>query len=336
MNTLKPDIYLAPFQGITTATYRKVYAGHFKGVEKIYTPFFTAIHKHKSLSAKAEELAITHIAKTKIIPQVLSKDADEMLRFASYCEAKGHDEINWNLGCPYPRVANKKRGSGLLMHPQLIGEILEKIEANTDIHWSVKCRLGYLSPEEILELAPIFNDSDLIELIIHARIGKQLYKGSTDLKAFQSALDSLQLPVVYNGDVFSVEDFKALSQQFDVSGWMIGRGLLVDPFLPAILLNFDLPPIAEQQLLIRKFIEDLYLTYRKQMNDRPQAINVLKELWSFMAYGFDKPQRIFNAIKKTNSFDAYETVVARVFSEHKWVGSAAELYKKSLLNDQIL
>lgn len=296
----------------------------------MFTPFFTSIHKQKSLSAKEEELSILSLKEAQIIPQILSKDADEMLRFASFCYEKGHTEINWNLGCPYPRVANKKRGSGMLPYPEMVYQILEKVMGATPIKWSIKCRLGYLSPTEIFDLIPVFNQFNLEELIVHARIGKQLYKGHVDGETFQQLPALIRAPLVYNGDVFTTSDFLHFQKQYHLSHWMIGRGLLVDPFLPARIKKGALPSLYEQQEVIRRFIEDLYLSYRKKMNDRPQAISVLKELWGFMSYGFDHPQKIFNAIKKCKSFEQYEGAIASVFSKYKWGGSEAGLYHKNM------
>ncbi len=264
----------------------------------------------------------------------MSKDADEMLRFADYCHEKSQDEINWNLGCPYPRVANKKRGSGMLMFPDMVYQILEKVISESPIKWSIKCRLGYLSADEIKALAPIFNEFDISELIIHARLGKQLYKGEVDLDNFHEALSLIKAPIAYNGDIFTTTDFQKLQNRFPITRWMIGRGLLVDPFLPAAIMGSVLPTLDDQQFAIRKFVEDLYLTYRKQMNDRPQAISVMKELWGFMAYGFNKPQKIFNTIKKCNSFESYETAVSKAFSDFQWLGSDADLYRAKLAKEE--
>ncbi|MBK9356299.1 MAG: tRNA-dihydrouridine synthase [Bacteroidales bacterium] len=51
----------------------------------------------------------------EVVPQVLSKSAGEIIWLAQVCEQLGFKELNWNLGCPYPQVANKKRGSGILL-----------------------------------------------------------------------------------------------------------------------------------------------------------------------------------------------------------------------------
>lgn len=322
------QIYLAPFQGITTYTYREIYTKHFTGVDKLFTPFFTGIQKVNSLNKRAFEFNYPTQNNIEVVPQMLSKDADELIRFANFCDYKGFKEINWNLGCPYPRVANKKRGSGMLPYPELVDEILSKVMKEIDIRFSIKCRLGYFSPEEIIDLMHVFNANNIYELTIHARIGKQLYSGDVMLDEFRKALSVSDIPIVYNGDIFSKSGFLKISDKLTkIDSWMIGRGLLVDPFLPSKITGRDIPDIKLQKEIAYKFITDLYLAYRKKTNDRLQAISVMKELWGTMSYSFNNPQKIFNRIKKTTSFDDYEQVVADVFRQFEWLGSDAEFYK---------
>jgi len=315
---------MAPFQGITGDVFREVYTRYFEGVDKLYTPFFTGIYKKKNLITRSDELSVTEHNRIPLVPQILSKDADEILRFADFCTEKGFTEINWNLGCPYSRVANKKRGSGMLPYPEMVAEILEHIHKQLPIDLSVKCRLGYYSADEIFDLIPIFNKSHISELIIHARIGKQMYKGEVDTDTFHKCMDLCEIPLVYNGDIFSVEDMVKFETQFpSVNSWMIGRGLLMDPFLPGDIKGVA---VEDRKMLIQKFMNELYLAYRKKMNNRLQAINVLKELWGFLRYSFEQPNKVFNRIKKCKSFDEYEQAVSDVFNNHEWLGAEGKQF----------
>ncbi|PLX07947.1 MAG: hypothetical protein C0598_12850 [Marinilabiliales bacterium] len=313
-------IYLAPFQGVTTFTYRDIYTRYFKGVDKLFTPFFTSVHKTKSLGKRGVDLNFINQNKIEVVPQILSKDPEEILRFAEFCSHKGFKEINWNLGCPYPRVANKKRGSGLLPYPQEIHKILDHIEDSFQIKFSIKCRLGYFSEEEIFPLLDVFNNHNIYELTIHARIGKQLYQGDVKTEVFEKVIDKCKIPLVYNGDIFTKQDFDDFQSDFKtVDKWMIGRGLLRNPFLPAIIKGYEVPDIEEQKAYIYKFVTDLYLAYSKKMNGQAHVINVMKEYWSFLSYSFDNQQKVFNLIKKTKSPEEYENAVARVFDLYGWV-----------------
>jgi tRNA-dihydrouridine synthase len=318
---LTTSIYLAPFQGITGVTFRKVYSSHFQGVDKLYTPFFTAINNEMKLSPrKLAELGSISENGVEVVPQILSKDAEEIIRFALFCEKQGFKELNWNLGCPYPMVANKKRGSGMLPYPEMVDEILQKVMVETSIRFSVKCRLGYFSPEEIFKLIPVFNKQRISELTIHARIGKQLYSGETDQDTFQKAISLLSVPAVYNGDIFSLSNFQKVSDRFPaINTWMIGRGLLSDPFLPAIIKG--LPIETDRPATIRQFIGKLYFAYRKQLNDNPAVLGILKEYWHYLAESFDNPHKVFKKLKKVKKFDEYEDAVDVVFGEYEWVGS---------------
>jgi tRNA-dihydrouridine synthase len=316
-----PSIYLAPFQGITGVTFRSVYAKHFQGVDKFFTPFFTTIHHHSKLPArKLAELGNPFENGIPVVPQILSKDADEIIRFANFCEKLGFNELNWNLGCPYPQVANKKRGSGMLPFPIMVEEILGKVMNEINIKFSIKCRLGYVSADEIFELIPIFNNHPIAGLTIHARTGKQLYTGETDLKAFEKLIPLISPPLTYNGDIFSCKDFEHFDKQFEtINSFMIGRGLLWDPFLPAKIKGMNL--VDNKQEHIRQFINDLYFAYRKHMNDNLSAISVLKEYWSYLSMSFNDPHKVFKKLKKVNRFEEYEDAVAFVFDEFNWVGS---------------
>jgi tRNA-dihydrouridine synthase len=321
-------IYLAPFQGITGVVFREIYTRHFTGVDKLYTPFFTGIYNRKNLTTRSDELNTIRYYQAPLIPQILSKDADEIIRFAGYCAEKGFTEINWNLGCPYPRVANKKRGSGMLPYPEMVEEILKSMEGKLPLKFSVKCRLGYHKPEEIFDLIPVFNNYNISELIIHARVGRQLYKGEADTETFKKCIGLCNVPLAYNGDIFSKDDFINLQQQFPaVSRWMIGRGLLMDPFLPGDIKGvvFD----GDRKTKVQQFTTNLYLAYRKKMNDRLQAISVMKELWGFLKYSFGEPNKVFNRIKKCKSFDEYEQAVSDVFNLNVWVGAAGNKYRQS-------
>ncbi len=335
------SIYLAPFQGITLHTYRRIYAKHFKGVTRYFTPFFAKIDTDVKISDRKEkELQHIEIPGTQVVPQILSKDAAEILRFAHICQIRGFKELNWNLGCPHPQVADKRRGSGMLPFPDMIDTILNDVFSRIEIKFSVKCRLGYMNPDEILALVPVFNRYPISEITIHGRIGKQLYGGLADQAKVAELAALLDVPVVHNGDIMNVTDYaEAKTLMPDIDKWMIGRGILCDPFLPERLLKFTAQPselrditigqcdimerrpagmselksTAEYRDRLQRFLDDLYFGYRRDMNDRLSILNILKEYWDYLADWFPHPDAVLRHIKKTRTFDEYEDGVKRIF-----------------------
>ena len=307
---------LGPFQGITDAPFRNVFKKHFGGIDKFYTPFFTGIQKDHAKNLQGEEIDPSVNDVETLTPQILSTDAEEILRFAAQCKELGYKEINLNMGCPFPRVANKKRGCGLLPYPEKIEELLCRVFERIDLDFSVKCRLGYFNPDEIVPVIDIFNQYPLSELIIHPRIGKQLYKGEADVRKFVELMPLIKAPLVYNGDIVSVESFERIREQVQpVNEFMLGRGLLANPFL-AENIKADEDTTGDKTQRLHAYVIDLYEERLRHAGGSPKVLGRMKELWSYLMYSFDEPQDIWRKIKKLNALKDYEEAVEAVFREH--------------------
>jgi tRNA-dihydrouridine synthase B len=312
---------LGPFQGITDVYYRQLFEAHFGGIDKYYTPFFTGIYKVSGRSLRAHEIDPAWNNTAKLCPQILSRDAHEIILFGKACKDLGYNEINWNMGCPYPRVAKKKRGSGLLPYPDLVENLLADIKKELPLSLSIKCRLGYEDPHELDALIPFFNAYGLSELIVHARIGKQLYQGGVNEDRFAQIAGAITTELVYNGDVFSKAGFERFQNHFPgVGHWMLGRGLLADPFLALDLKNECDDGFDERKEKVLRFMTDLFLQRRKVSGDRLTSLGRMKELWSYLVWSFSEPQSAWRLIRKCNSFETYEQAVAQVFEQLDWVG----------------
>lgn len=307
---------LGPFQGITDAPFRNVFKKHFGGIDNFYTPFFTGIQKEHAKNLQVEEIDPLYNDVKTLTPQILSIDAEEILRFASQCKELGYKEINLNMGCPFPRVANKKRGCGLLPYPEKIEALLGRVFEKIDVKFSVKCRLGYFDPDEIVPVIDIFNQYPLSELIIHPRIGKQLYKGEADVQRFAELIPMVKAPLVYNGDIVSVESFKDIREQVrSVNEFMLGRGLLANPFLAEEIKTISLSNQTRTERL-HNYVIDLYEDRLRHAGGSPKVLGRMKELWSYLMYSFDEPQDIWRKIKKINALKEYEEAVETVFQNH--------------------
>ena len=307
---------LGPFQGITDAPFRNIFKQHFSGIDKFYTPFFTGIHKdNHAKNLQGEEIDPRYNDVETLTPQILSTDAEEILRFAKQCKELGYKEINLNMGCPFPRVANKKRGCGLLPYPDNVEAMLERVFEKIDMKFSVKCRLGYFSSEEIDAIVPIFNRFPLSELIIHPRIGKQLYKGEADVERFASLIPFINIPLVYNGDIFSVDSFKRISETVQpVNQFMLGRGILANPFL-AEDICMDVSNVSERTECLHAYVLDLYEDRLRHAGGNPKVLGRMKELWSYLMNSFEEPQAVWRKIKKINALKEYEEAVEIIFKE---------------------
>ena len=138
-----------------------------------------------------------------------------------------------------------------------IESFLEKTMPVLKPKLSIKLRTGLKSSNEALHLIPLFNRFDLDELIIHPRTAVQMYEGDVDLDMFERCLNLSRHGVVYNGDIYSTEDFNVLSGRFrQINSWMIGRGLIANPFL-AEEIKFDTKKARHEK--VQKYVH----RYRK-------------------------------------------------------------------------
>lgn len=314
---------LAPFQGITNVVYRNVFKKHFGGIDKYYTPFFTGIQKDNSKSLRGEEISPEFNDVNTVVPQILSNTAEEIIRFANQCKSMGYPEFNLNMGCPFPRVANKTRGCGLMADPartiKMLNDVFEQIDG---IKFSIKCRLGYYDDEEIMAFVDTFNTLNFSEIIIHPRIGKQMYTGEASLEKFLELVPLINKPLVYNGDIFTTDRYNTIlsslsslsSLSFLSSSIMLGRGLLTNPFLAEEIKGIDNQQDKKQRL--HNFVVDLYINRLHHAGGSPKIIGSMKELWKYMMNIFDDPQNVWRKVKKVNHLDEYEIAVEDIFNQH--------------------
>jgi tRNA-dihydrouridine synthase B len=311
MNTQPPLIFLAPLRGLTGAIFRDTYAEFFDGIDSAVAPFLTTIQGSRIKPNQLKELLPENNRRMPVVPQILSKTADKFIVLAKALFDLGYDTVNWNLGCPFPMVARKQRGSGLLPHPDLIEAFLDKTLAAIPNRLTIKTRLGHRHAEEILALLPLFNNYPIAELIIHPRTGVQMYTGRPDVDSFARCLPLSRCPVVYNGDINTCADFETLRGRFPtVSGWMIGRGVLGDPFLPAAikgLANND----ADRIDRFRCFHDTLYERYAQVRHGPAHLVDSMKGYWAYFAAYFPDGERILKQVRKTHSAEHYRELVER-------------------------
>jgi tRNA-dihydrouridine synthase len=310
-----PTLTLAPLRGLTDAIYRNTAARHFQGFDNSIAPFLSTFQGTKIKSAKLRELLPENNQDMPVVPQILAKHADQFVVLADMLFDLGYPTINWNLGCPYPMVANKKRGSGLLPFPAEIDAFLKYIQQMKG-NLSIKTRIGRHTPDEIKTLLEIFNRYPLTELIIHPRLGVQMYKGHPDLDTFSYCLNHSAHPITYNGDINTIKDYNRLKKQFpDVTNWMIGRGALANPFLAEQIKNI----LAEKNQILRlnKFHADLFNQYHKRLHGSGHLLGRMKGVWYYLADRLINPKKSLKKIQKTRTVDHYQKMVTTLFQQEQ-------------------
>ncbi len=175
---------------------------------------------------------------------------------------------------------------------------------------TVKMRLGFQDAMEGEEVIRILNDYPLKEVIIHGRVGIQKYAGEVDLDAFGYLLSLCRHEVAYNGDIFSPEDFTTVKERFPtVNHFMLGRGALWNPFLPAMIKGI---PVSEDDRITKvKALHDAVFSYYESVlsGDR-HLCDRMKEFWTYMSVHLDPSGKSMKKIRKSRTKTAYLDAIA--------------------------
>ncbi len=297
-------IILAPLQGFTDVTYRNVYSDHFSGIDEAVAPFISTMSQKRLKPSRIKDVIPESNQKLFITPQILSNVAEDFIFLADHLHTMGHTKINWNLGCPHSKIAKKKRGSGLLMYPKLIDDFLTEVLEKISSTLSVKIRLGRKSKEEIHELLPVLNKHHLDEIILHPRTGEQMYRGTSDHDAFGDAIKNSCHTFTYNGDITDIYSFNTVQKRFPgIKRFMIGRGILSDPFLPEKIKGIYI----EEGLLVRlrAFHDDLFENYQSIFSGPGHLTGRMKGFWTYLGPSFQDSKKPLKAILKSRSIEKY-------------------------------
>ena len=309
------EVYLAPMQGLTDWIFRESFYQHIGQFDKTFAPFIRVQNGNFYHPSQCHDILPVHNTFQKPIPQFLGNDAASFQLFEDLCLKHEYTEVNINLGCPFVKVVSKGMGAGMLSHPDKVAALLEKIFAVTKLKVSVKCRLGQDRIDEFEPLIPVFNDFPILEMIIHPRIAKQMYKGEVHYDAFARYASMLKHPVCYNGDILKladIEKIKAASPQVDRI--MIGRGILQNPFLLAQIRNQELSR-DEKVSMLRAFHLSLIELCKQKYSGDLNLVRRFEEMWTYHAEGFEDGRKILKQVKKCNTLVKYEAVLFKAINE---------------------
>ena len=304
----------SPLQGFTDFRFRNAFHKHFGGIDTFYSPYIKLNGKLVVKGSYERDILPENNTTLEVIPQIITNDAEEFLFVAKYVQQFGYKELNWNLGCPYPMVAKCGMGSGLIKNTDQIEHILKRVHNETDIIVSMKMRMGYENATEILDVLPILEQYPIKNIAIHARIGKQLYKGGVDLDSFQKCLDTSKQKIYYNGDITSVTKFNELQERFpSIEHWMIGRGLIADPFLPSMIKNNTTEYPKNRLEIFEAFHDEIYQEYDAYLSGPTPIRMKMLGFWEYFSESFSNPQKTFKKIKKAGNSKNYEIAVKEIF-----------------------
>ena len=257
---LENNIILAPMAGITNLPFRMICKKFGPGM------VCTEMASSKAMfhnDQKTKRLLNTEGEKRPISFQIFGSD-EETLGYAAKYVSQFADIVDINMGCPAPKVVKNGDGSKLLLDLEKAKRIMEAVVENSRVPVTLKIRKGWDKEHVVaVEVAKIAEEVGISAITVHGRTRSEFYTGKADWEIIKKVKESVNIPVIGNGDVIDEESAYQMFQETGVDGIMIGRGSFGNPWIFQKIIHFletgeKLPdPSNEEKLKIMKEHIDL-------------------------------------------------------------------------------
>lgn len=295
-------LILAPMAGVCDQPFRLLCKE--QGCDILYTEMISAKGLYYENKNTVPLLAI-HEEEKPIGVQLFGSEPKLLAEMAKKIEDRGFAFIDVNMGCPVPKIVNNGEGSALMKNPSLIGEIVSEMTKATKLPVTIKIRSGF-DAEHINapEIAKIAEESGAAAVAVHGRTRQQYYSGHADWEVIARVKDSVNIPVIGNGDILTPQDVIKMKEQTGCDAFMIGRGARGNPWIFHELKEYfktgsipDRPDIYEiKRTMLRH--ADLMIAFKGEYT----GIHEMRKHVAWYSAGQKDSARLRNMINQVESY----------------------------------
>ena len=223
-------VFLAPMAGVTDTPYRIL--AREMGCPLVYSEMVS----DKGINYRNEHtlnMLKTEPEERPMAMQLFGAEADSVAKAAEYVASLGcADILDFNMGCPAPKVVKNHEGSAMLKNPENAYRVLKALVGAVDMPVTVKMRIGWDKDSiNIMEMAQLAQEAGVAAIAIHGRTREQFYRDQADWQIIGRVRESLRIPVIANGDVRNVQDMIKIRQVTGCEAVMVGRAAQGNPWI---------------------------------------------------------------------------------------------------------
>lgn len=313
--TLKNNVILAPMAGVSDLPFRLLC--HELGAGLVCMEMVSA----KAIfygNKNTERLLDIHPKERPVSLQLFGSDPVIVSEMAKKIEERPFSILDFNMGCPVPKVVNNGEGSALLKNPKLAAQILEGLVKAVQKPVTVKIRMGF-DKEHInaVEMAKIAEACGVAAIAVHARTREQYYSGRAHWEIIRAVKEAVSIPVIGNGDVDSPAAAEQMLSETGCDGVMIGRGAQGNPWIFREVSQYletgtipQKPDNAEKRELILRHAR-LQLEYKGEYT----GVREMRKHLSWYTAGMPHSARFRQMINTLESMDALIRGVEEIFPD---------------------
>ena len=225
------EIMLAPLAGVTDAAFRMICEKY--GADKTFSEM-ASVNALVYDNKQTDDIIYISTKEKHANIQIFGRDPEKIERAIKekINPVKKITDLSFNMGCPAPKIYKNGEGSALMKEVDLVDKITKTLVKSTDKKINVKFRLGVDEQNKnFVEIGKICEDNGVDYVILHGRTRDQHYSGNANWNDIRKLKEALTIPVIANGDVFSVKDFVNIINTTNADGVMLARGAMGNPFL---------------------------------------------------------------------------------------------------------